>query len=55
MEKRHTATRFALTLVAVAVLLPLLLTAVYSLCAPSEIKEYMGTRGNYNQEKGGKQ
>ena len=39
MEKRHTATRFALTLVAVAVLLPLLLTAVYSLCAPSEIKE----------------
>ena len=35
---------------AVAVLLPLLLTAVYSLCAPSEIKEYMGTRGNYNQD-----
>ena len=50
MEKRHIATRFALTLVAVAVLLPLLLTAVYSLCAPSEIKEYMGTRGNYNQD-----
>lgn len=50
MEKRHTLTRIVLTFVAVAVLMPLVLTAIYSFCAPSEISEYMKTRGNFDDE-----
>lgn len=50
MERKHRATRFALTLIAVAVLMPMILTFIYSLCAPAEMTEYMNSRGNYSDD-----
>lgn len=50
MRKKYAGTRFALTLIAVAVLLPMLLTIIYSFSSPDEIKTYMGTRGNYDED-----
>ncbi|MGI6238850.1 MAG: carbohydrate ABC transporter permease [Christensenellales bacterium] len=49
-KQRYAGTRFALTLIAVAVLLPMLLTVIYSFSSPGEIKAYMETRGNYDNE-----
>ncbi len=50
MRRKYAGTRFALTLIAVAVLLPMLLTVIYSFSSPDEIKTYMGTRGNYDED-----
>ena len=50
MERKHRATRFALTLIAVAVLMPMILTFVYSLCAPKEMTDYMNSRSNYSDD-----
>ena len=50
MERKHRGTRFALTLIAVAILMPMLLTFIYSLCAPSEMVDYMGSRNNYSDD-----
>lgn len=50
MERKHRATRFALTLIAVVVLMPMLLTFAYSLCAPEEMTAYMNSRGNYSAD-----
>ena len=48
MRKKYAGTRFALTLIAVAVLLPMILTVIYSFSSPDEIKSYMATRGSYD-------
>ena len=50
MERKHRGTRFALTLIAVAILMPMILTFIYSLCAPSEMVDYMGSRNNYSDD-----
>ncbi len=50
MEKKHRGTRFALTLIAVAILMPMILTFIYSLCAPSEMVSYMESRNNYSED-----
>lgn len=50
MKKKHVAARFALTLIAVAVLLPMILTAIYSFCSPKEMKDYMDSRGSYRDD-----
>ena len=50
MERKNRATRFALTLIAIVVLMPMLLTFVYSLCAPEEMTAYMNSRGNYSAD-----
>lgn len=47
MKKRHVILWLILTLLALLILLPLLLTAVYSFCAPTEIKAFMQTRNQY--------
>ena len=47
MKKRHILLRLILTLLALLILLPLVLTAVYSFCAPTEIKAFMQTRNQY--------
>lgn len=47
-HKRHYASRFLLSILAGMILLPLVLTALYSFCSPAEIKVFMGTRGNYS-------
>lgn len=47
-RKTHLASRALLGLLAVAVLLPVFLTVLYSFFSPAEIKEFMGTRGNYD-------
>lgn len=50
MERKHRGTRFALTLIAVAILMPMILTFIYSLCAPSEMVSYMESRNNYSED-----
>lgn len=50
MERKHRGIRFALTLIAVAILMPMILTFIYSLCAPSEMVNYMKSRNNYSDE-----
>lgn len=50
MERKHRGTRFALTLIAVAILMPMILTFIYSLCAPSEMVSYMKSRNNYSDD-----
>ena len=47
MKKTHILLRLILTLLALLILLPLVLTAVYSFCAPTEIKAFMQTRNQY--------
>ena len=49
MKKRsaHAGTRFMLSLVAVLLLLPILITVLYSFFSPEEIRSYMSTRNNY--------
>ncbi len=47
MKKRHVILWLILTLLALLILLPLMLTAVYSFCAPTEIKAFMQTRNQY--------
>lgn len=47
---RHIAARIVLTIVALAVLLPLLLTVIYAFCAPGEITAFMDTRNNFSND-----
>ncbi len=47
-RKRHILSRAALTLVALVILLPVALTALYSFFSPAEIKAFLETRGNYD-------
>lgn len=49
MGKKHIVTRVILTLVAVAVLVPMVVTAIYAFCAPKEISDFMETRNNYDE------
>lgn len=48
MKKKHTFLHSILCLLALLFLLPLILTLLYSVCSPTEIKEFMGTRNQYN-------
>lgn len=50
MRKRHIFLRSVLSLLAILLLLPLVLTLIYSFCSPSEIKEFMGTRNQYGKQ-----
>ena len=45
---RHLLSRLALSLLALVILLPVVLTAIYSFFSPAEIKAFMGTRGSYD-------
>ena len=48
LRKKHIISRALLTLVALIILLPVFLTALYSFFSPEEIKAFMETRGNYD-------
>ena len=48
--KKHYFTRLILCLIACAVLMPLVMTVIYSFASPDEITDYMGTRGNYDDD-----
>ena len=48
LRKKHIVSRALLTLVALVILLPVVLTALYSFFSPEEIKAFMETRGNYD-------
>ena len=48
LRKKHILSRVLLTLVALVILLPVFLTALYSFFSPEEIKAFMETRGNYD-------
>ena len=48
LRKKHVISRVLLTLVALVILLPVFLTALYSFFSPEEIKAFMETRGNYD-------
>ena len=48
LRKKHVISRALLTLVALVILLPVFLTALYSFFSPEEIKAFMETRGNYD-------
>ena len=45
---RHLLSRLALSLLALVILLPVAMTAVYSFFSPAEIQAFMGTRGSYD-------
>ncbi len=48
MKKKHWFLRVFLTLLALLILLPLVLTLVYSFCSPAEMKAFMKTRNQYS-------
>ena len=50
MRKRHIFLRSFLGLLALLLLLPLVLTLIYSFCSPTEIKTFMGTRNQYGAQ-----
>lgn len=50
MKKRHIFLRSILGLLAILLLLPLVLTLIYSFCSPAEIKEFMGMRNQYGKQ-----
>ncbi len=50
MKNKHYFTRLVLALIAIAVLLPLVMTVIFSLTSPEEMKAYMGTRNNRSDE-----
>lgn len=45
---RHLLSRMVLLLLALVILLPVVMTAIYSFFSPTEIKAFMGTRGSYD-------
>ena len=47
---RHLLSRLVLSLLALVILLPVVMTAVYSFFSPAEIKSFMGTRGSYDAD-----
>ena len=50
MKKKHWLVRGLLAFLAAVILLPPVLTALYSFFSPGEIKAFMGTRGSYDAE-----
>ena len=50
-KKRHLMTRMILTLLALIILIPLVVTFLYSFFSPAEIKAFMGTRGSFDADK----
>lgn len=50
-RKRRLLTRLILTLLALIILIPLVVTFLYSFFSPEEIKAFMGTRGSFDPEK----
>lgn len=49
-NKRRLVSRFFLSLLAIMILLPLVVTVLYSFCSPSEIKAFMKTRNGFDAE-----
>ena len=47
---RHLLSRMVLSLLALVILLPVVMTAIYSFFSPAEIKAFMGTRGSYDAD-----
>ena len=47
-KKRHLLTRFLLTLLAIVILLPVIVTLLYSFFSPEEISAFMDTRGSFS-------
>ncbi len=47
-KPRRLFVRFLLVLVAVVILVPIIVTALYSFFSPQEIREFMATRGSYD-------
>lgn len=47
--RRRLITRFLLTLLAIVILLPVIVTALYSFFSPEEIRAFMATRGSYDE------
>lgn len=50
MKKRHLLKSFLLTVAAVLILLPVIITFLYSFFAPDEIKSFMETRSQYGEQ-----
>ena len=50
-KKRHLMTRLILTLLALIILIPLVVTFLYSFFSPAEIKAFMGPRGSFDADK----
>ncbi len=48
LKRRHILIRLLLSLTAVIILLPIVITALYSFCSPDEIKAFMDTRSSYD-------
>ncbi len=46
---RHLLARFLLVLLALAILLPVIVTALYSFFSPEEIRAFMATRGSFDE------
>lgn len=51
MKKRHLLARAALAAIAVILLLPIVMTALYSFFSPAEIMAFMKTRGSYEADR----
>ena len=49
-RRRHLATRTLLMLLALVMLIPVVVTFLYSFSAPEEIKAFMKTRGSYDEK-----
>ena len=50
MHKKHYLSRFTLAVVSGLLILPLILTVLYSFFAPAEIRNFMQTRNQYGEE-----
>ena len=50
LRRRHVLSRLLLSLIAIVMLVPLVVTFLYSFFSPEEIKAYLQTRGNYDQK-----
>lgn len=48
VKRKHILARLLLSLAAVVILLPVVLTALYSFFSPNEIKAFMQTRGSFD-------
>ena len=48
LKRRHILIRLLLSLTAVIILLPIVITALYSFFSPDEIKAFMDTRSSYD-------
>ena len=50
LKSRHVLVRLLLSLLAAVILLPVVMTVLYSFFSPSEIKSFMQTRGSYDAQ-----